>query len=215
MAPEWQQHLDRYTNIFEKLKGNRTLHWKPQLGTVTIEIEFCGRNFNMEVSPVQAVMLHKFTERPRWSLQELAEALDVHVSVLRTKVGMWVQSGFLVELRTDVYALAEQMAPPSGEELAPGAVAADEAGVDAAMPSAKDIRDKEFGVFWSYIEHMLTNLGRLSLERIHTMLKMFVMGSSSAAQCSKDELKQFLEAKVREGCLTAHEEDSYSIEKHA
>ncbi len=49
LCPEWQQHLDRYTNIFEKLKGNRTLHWKPQLGTVAIEIEFCGRTFNMEV----------------------------------------------------------------------------------------------------------------------------------------------------------------------
>ena len=91
--------MDRCTNIFEKLKGNRTLHWKPQLGTVAIDIDYCGRSFSMEVSPVQAVMLHKFTEQARWSLQELAEALNVHVSVLRTKVGMWVQSGFLVELR--------------------------------------------------------------------------------------------------------------------
>ena len=33
LPAELQQALDRYTKCFEALKGNRTLNWKPHLGT--------------------------------------------------------------------------------------------------------------------------------------------------------------------------------------
>lgn len=51
---------------------------------------------------------------------------------------------------------------------------------------------------------MLTNLGSLPLERIHSMLKMFaVQGPSSAgSDCSLQELKSFLDFKVKEEKLT-------------
>ena len=58
-------------------------------------------------------------------------------------------------------------------------------------------------VFWSYIVGMLTNLGKLPLDRIHTMLRMFAMqGSSGGKECSLAELKAFLDCKVREQQLT-------------
>ena len=53
---------------------------------------------------------------------------------------------------------------------------------------------------WSFIVGMLTNLGQLPLERIHTMLKMFAMQgpSSSTHECSPAELKAFLDRKVKD-----------------
>ena len=59
-------------------------------------------------------------------------------------------------------------------------------------------------VCWSFIVGMLTNLGSLSLERIHSMLKMFaVQGPSvSGGDCSVQELKAFLDTKVRQEELT-------------
>ena len=54
-------------------------------------------------------------------------------------------------------------------------------------------------VMWSFIVGMLTNLGKLPLERIHTMLKMFTtQGPSSTHECSPSELKVFLDRKVKE-----------------
>ena len=50
-------------------------------------------------------------------------------------------------------------------------------------------------MFWSYIVGMLTNLDSLPLERIHAMLKMFVQGS---VECSPQELRDFLDRKVRQ-----------------
>ena len=58
-----------------------------------------------------------------------------------------------------------------------------------------------FQVFWSYIVGMLTNLGSLPLERIHSMLKMFAMQGPSGSELTEHELRQFLDRKVREQLL--------------
>jgi anaphase-promoting complex subunit 2 len=50
--------------------------------------------------------------------------------------------------------------------------------------------------FWSYIVGMLTNIKALSLNRIHSMLKMFAMQEASAEECTVEELKEYLQAKV-------------------
>ena len=45
---------------------------------------------------------------------------------------------------------------------------------------------------------MLTNLESLPLERIHTMLRMFAMQGPTTMECSTQELKGFLDRKVKE-----------------
>jgi anaphase-promoting complex subunit 2 len=45
---------------------------------------------------------------------------------------------------------------------------------------------------------MLTNLDSLPLERIHQMLKMFASQGPTAVECSLQELRHFLDRKVRE-----------------
>ncbi len=74
-------------------------------------------------------------------------------------------------------------------------------------------------VSWSNIVGMLTNLGGLSLGRIHRMLRMFALasggsdsdsggagsggaaGGDSSGWSRVHHLRQFLEAKVRDGLL--------------
>ena len=57
-----------------------------------------------------------------------------------------------------------------------------------------------FQVMWQFVQGMLTNLESLPLERIHAMLLMFAAQDSSVA-CNKDELKQFLDKKVKSQAL--------------
>lgn len=66
------------------------------------------------------------------------------------------------------------------------------------MTSAKDQREEELQVFWTYIIGMLTNLNPMPLERIHQMLKMFASHGPTAVEFSQDELKNFLQRKVRQ-----------------
>ena len=57
-------------------------------------------------------------------------------------------------------------------------------------------------MFWSYIVGMLTNLGKMPLDRIHGMLQMFALQGAGGNECSQMELKVFLDRKVREQQLT-------------
>ncbi len=48
---------------------------------------------------------------------------------------------------------------------------------------------------------MLTNIGSLPLDRIHSMLKMFAMQGPAGSRCALEDVKQFLESKVQSGEL--------------
>lgn len=71
---------------------------------------------------------------------------------------------------------------------------------ESAMASANDQREEELQVFWSYIVGMLTNLNSLPLERIHQMLRLFASHGPNV-EFSEEELKNFLQRKVREHAL--------------
>lgn len=71
---------------------------------------------------------------------------------------------------------------------------------ESAMTSANDQREEELQVFWSYIVGMLTNLDSMPLERIHQLLRMFA-SHGPGVEFSQDELKHFLQRKVREHAL--------------
>ncbi|XP_042881814.1 anaphase-promoting complex subunit 2-like [Penaeus japonicus] len=200
---EVTKELENYTEAFQDLKGNRTLNWKPHLGQVQLEIELKNRTLNLTVTPTQATIIYHFQERNRWSIDDLSTMTQVPKTVLRRKITYWQTQGVLQEVESDVFVLVE--GEDTGEqgqtvatglpltEIAPPAIEEDEA--ESVMASAQDQREEELQVFWSYIVGMLTNLDCLPLERIHAMLKMFVQGS---VECSPQELRAFLDRKVRQ-----------------
>lgn len=53
-------------------------------------------------------------------------------------------------------------------------------------------------LFWAYIHAMLTNLDSMPLERIHSMLRMFVATGPVVTEMDVNELEAFLQRKVRE-----------------
>ena len=74
---------------------------------------------------------------------------------------------------------------------------------ESVTRTSQDQRAEELQVFWSYIENMLINLESLPLERIFQMLKMFAMQgpTASVGECDIDEVRTFLDKKVREHAL--------------
>lgn len=65
-------------------------------------------------------------------------------------------------------------------------------------------------IYWNYIIHMLTNLGPLSLERIHSMLGMFGLQGNQAI--GLNDLKLFLQRKTVEQQLI-FSSNAYSLQK--
>uniref|UniRef100_A0A2C9KE64 Anaphase-promoting complex subunit 2 n=1 Tax=Biomphalaria glabrata TaxID=6526 RepID=A0A2C9KE64_BIOGL len=193
---ELQQHLDKYTKAFEMQKQNRTLLWKPHLGLMNIEIELKEETLNFSVSPVQAAIIMKFQNKTKWSVDELSSELEMTASVLRRKIAFWQGQGLLREVHPDVYQLVEEKRGRPND-----LIMIDEEEIESAMASAQQQKEEEMQVFWTYIQGMLANLDCLTLERIHSMLRMFAMEEPSSSEITQQELKTFLDNKVKDQVL--------------
>ena len=65
-------------------------------------------------------------------------------------------------------------------------------------------------VYWNYIKHMLTNLGSLSLERIHSMLGMFGLQGNTGRTLGLNDLTVFLNKKILAQQLVCHNNFTFS-----
>ncbi|KAM8934690.1 anaphase-promoting complex subunit 2 isoform 1-T1 [Pelodytes ibericus] len=190
--------MDVYTKKYEKLKAMRTLNWKHHLGLVSLDVELADRTLSFSVSPVHAAIILSFQNKGTWTLDDLSEVLKIPVTSLRRKMSLWLQQGILRENPAGTFTVIEEEQTDQTEKVV--LIDSDEEG-DSAMASQADQKEEELQLFWTYIQAMLTNLESLPLERIHSMLKMFVMTSHVVTEIDIQELQGFLQKKVSDQLL--------------
>uniref|UniRef100_A0A8C4V8E2 Anaphase-promoting complex subunit 2 n=1 Tax=Falco tinnunculus TaxID=100819 RepID=A0A8C4V8E2_FALTI len=190
-----KEAMEAYSKKYEKLKAMRTLNWKYHLGLVDLDVELADRTLSLSVSPVHAAIILHFQTKSTWTLTELSEVLKVPVTSLKRKMTLWLQQGVLREEPQGVFTVIEEEQKDQVEKVV--LIDSDEEG-DSAMASQADQKEEELQLFWTYIQAMLTNLESLSLERIHSMLKMFVMTGPVVTEIDLQELQGFLHKKVRD-----------------
>lgn len=186
--------FERYKKSYEEYKGNRTLVWTPLNGKVNIEIEINDKKLDLYVTPAQATIIYHFQTQKEWQLDKLSTVINMPPSVLRRRIGFWQLQGLVRETTENLFVLCDENQDGEMETHANANVVLDE---EETMVSANDQREEELQVFWSYILGMLTNLDSMTLERIHQMLKLFA-SQGPGFEFSQDELKSFLQRKVRE-----------------
>ncbi|XP_045417936.1 anaphase-promoting complex subunit 2 isoform X3 [Lemur catta] len=187
--------LDTYCKKYEKLKAMRTLSWKHTLGLVTMDVELADRTLSVAVTPVQAVVLLYFQDQASWTLEELSKVVKMPVALLRRRMSVWLQQGVLREEPPGTFSVIEEERPQDRDNMV--LVDSDEES-DSGMASQADQKEEELLLFWTYIQAMLTNLESLSLERIYSMLRMFVMTGPALAEIDLHELQGYLQKKVRD-----------------
>jgi anaphase-promoting complex subunit 2 len=121
--------------------------------------------------------------------------MHVPPTVLRRKLSFWQSHGIITEPEPDIFYLQEEQ--EQNENNIQDDIVVEDYESESAMASAQDQREEELQTFWSYILGMLMNLDTLPLERIHQMLKMFAF-QGPTIECNLQELKVFLDRKVRE-----------------
>ncbi|KAM9207655.1 anaphase-promoting complex subunit 2 isoform 1-T1 [Dugong dugon] len=216
-----KEALDIYCKKYEKLKAMRTLSWKHTLGLVTMDVELTDRTLSVAVTPVQAVILLYFQDqdplefqgRPSvpadlgadaagegqawhphcsasatWTLEELSKAVKMPVALLRRRMSVWLQQGVLREEPAGTFSVIEEERPQDRDNMV--LMDSDDES-DSGMASQADQKEEE-------LLAMLTNLESLSLERIYSMLRMFVMTGPALAEIDLQELQGYLQKKVRD-----------------
>nr|XP_016926393.1 anaphase-promoting complex subunit 2 [Drosophila suzukii] len=196
LPEEIENEFKKYTKAYEAYKGNRTLNWRTVTGRVNIEIEIGDRTMEMVVSPTLAVIIYHFQNKNEWTIEDLSSITKVPPSALRRRLSFWQNHGLISETTPGIFTLLEKESEKSQfEDMS--LAEADEEDLESAMASASDQREEELQVFWSYIVGMLTNLDSMPIDRIHQMLKLFA-SHSGGVEFTQDELKHFLQRKVRE-----------------
>ena len=191
LPSELQNILDTYTAQYKVFKQSRSLEWYPTLGRLNMTIELADRTLQLEVTPLQATLLYHFQKQSIWTLFPLVTALDVDEDSTRRALLFWTSHGIIQEKDRDTFRLLEKH-----DESAHPIVLAPEA--MSIVQSAEEKSAEELRVYWSFIEGMLTNLGTLPLDRIHSMLTMFVPAPNSYTR-SLDELRDFMGIMISEG----------------
>jgi len=218
LVDQVKEALDVYTKAFQTLKGNRTLEWNTGLGFVQINVELGNKKLDLKVSPIHASIICKFQEKEEWSVNDLSASLKVSASLLKRKMAYWISQRVVKEVRRDVFGLADDDSSANDNRGAGGnnqsqAYDSNQTGnegdalnmssdEESLTETRESQREEELSLFWSFIVNMLTNLDAMPIERIHQMLKIFAMQGPSAVECDINELRQFLDKKVRQQKLS-------------
>uniref|UniRef100_A0A667WVJ7 Anaphase-promoting complex subunit 2 n=1 Tax=Myripristis murdjan TaxID=586833 RepID=A0A667WVJ7_9TELE len=192
------QAMEAYTHRYEKLKAMRTLSWKPHLGSVTLDVELEDRVLtNFTVSPIHAAIILHFQDKSSWTLEELSGKLGVPKETVHRKLALWQQQGVLREEAGGRYSVLETGSSRERLERSVMLIDSDEEG-DSNTTTQSEQREEKLQLFWAYIQAMLTNLESMTLDRIHSMLRMFVATGPVVTEMDVNELEAFLQRKVRE-----------------
>lgn len=116
-------------------------------------------------------------------------------ALLRRRLSVWLQQGVLREEPAGTFSVVEEERPQDRDNMV--LVDSDDES-DSGLASQADQKEEELLLFWTYIQAMLTNLESLSLERIFSMLRMFVVSGPALAEIDLQELQGFLQRKVRD-----------------
>uniref|UniRef100_A0A1A8GU40 Anaphase-promoting complex subunit 2 n=1 Tax=Nothobranchius korthausae TaxID=1143690 RepID=A0A1A8GU40_9TELE len=192
------QAMEAYTHSYEKLKAMRTLSWKPHLGSVTLDVELEDRVLShLTVSPIHAAIILHFQEKSSWTLEELSVKLGAPKELVHRKLAMWQQYGVLMEEAGGRICVLETRS--SREKLDRGVMLIDsDEERDSNTTTQSEQREEKLQLFWAYIQAMLTNLDSMTLDRIHSMLRMFVATGPVVTEMDINELEAFLQKKVKE-----------------
>ncbi|KAL8805419.1 MAG: hypothetical protein Q9182_001985 [Xanthomendoza sp. 2 TL-2023] len=219
VPPEISALQNRYAAGFETLKQSRKLTWLNALGQVTVHLDLEDRTVTEIVQTWQASVIYAFQGeesgdgRPAMkTVAELMSSLTMSEPFVRNALTFWMgklvlrPSSSLPDTYHVLETLPQSALHPSTassgmqSNLLSAAAAADAAtsAPATAIRSEEEIAQEKMEMFWQFVVGMLTNQGAMPLTRIVMMLKVVVPGGFPFGN---EELKSFLEGRVREGKL--------------
>ncbi|KAG6815869.1 hypothetical protein H0H87_010659 [Tephrocybe sp. NHM501043] len=201
MPGQFQKLQEQYSLEFAIFKPDKQLRWLPHLGTVHLELQLDDRVVEADVPPLEAAFIELFSEKTVWTVDELIAGVgSVDRSSALNALLTWVDRGVLKEDTEGTFRLLEIAEEPSAGPSSH----VRQALIAPELPpatSSQQQQAEQMKVYWKFIEGMLTNLGTLPLDRIHSMLK-FAPGYDRTIE----QLAAFMEAARREGLVTGRDD---------
>ncbi|KAL7507453.1 hypothetical protein ACHAXN_004943 [Cyclotella atomus] len=213
-----QSQLDSFGEEYAKLKNPRRLVWMKQLGHVELEVEVYETDKDGNVvshvkevkcTPAHATLLAHFEDSTFWTVENLAIETEMPDELVRKRMGFWVNQRVVQEYRGGYSLVSAQDANASEQSF----VDHEDDHHEHVVSFGADQEEEILQVYESYIVGMLSNLGRIPLEKIHTMLKTFVAGSDHKYDKTPQQLAVFLQQLCKEEKLECSPDGLYKLLK--
>ncbi|SJM85280.1 related to Anaphase-promoting complex subunit 2 [Zygosaccharomyces bailii] len=222
LDPQLAFELDKYCQVYSEIKPGRTLQLCKHQGMVVLELSFRdGRKQRCEATLEQCSVVQQFDESTGTTGltdQMIATRLQMDPQRVRAALQHWVNEGVLYS---------------DGSNFIPRDLAQDQkqTGLGSSQGSTEEIsnnclqmeteaitdRDARLAAtlekIWPFIQGMLTNLGALKLEKIHSFLKVTTPKEVGYNMVTPSQLESHLHYLVEEGRLTCTSNDAYKLVK--
>lgn len=219
--PTIKSKVDEFSIEYAKLKNPRRLIWMKQLGSVEIEVETYETDADgnlvshiKEVSctPAHANLLAYFEDRSEWTSKALSIETKMSEDMVRKRMGFWVNQRVVQSkrLRDGDDIMYNLMSVSEASDANDTSFQQDDDGQEHAI-SIGAHEEEAMKVYESYIIGMLKNLGQLSLDRIHSMLKTFVAGSDHMYDKTTQQLAVILKQLCKEEKLECSPDGLYQL----
>lgn len=188
--------LAQYEKEFKILKAPRRLVWLYELGKISFSIEVGDQEVDIEANPVASSVLLYFCDQETWSIDDLAEVMELDAEQIEKKIIYWLMRGFLQRDPSDsslfrmVDELKEDCLFSSGEST--GMDQMEETIEESTRPSGYD-------AFAPIIMNMLRNMEVMPMDKIHNMLRLFAQNPKYDK--TMQELGFILNELVQEGMI--------------
>lgn len=201
LPPDIQTMMKTYASRYTALKPQRGLSYCMDLGHVRVLLELEDRQFDMMVTPAHASSIKLFDDKVNQiSLTTVMTILGLSASEARVNLGFWVHQGILSvsnhEDGTELYSVQETAVESTVSTTAATTMMTEQIQVMEEEEEASSV-DDDMSVFWNFIVGMLTNVGSLEIDRIHSMLGMFAPNYDRTVT----QLASFMGTRMREGLV--------------
>ena len=196
-----KEMIQQYGVQFTALKTPRKLKFRPHQGVVDLHIEAGGISASFKVSPIHATLILQFTqgtegEGHELSSSELSKKTGLSPALVNRKMAFWTRHGVVVE-RKESYHLSKSLDPSIDGKVVDITNVESQEDESEGGPDPQSSMLEAMLPFENYVNGMLTNYKQMSLEKLHSMLKMFVM--SPKYDRTTDQLASFLAHLISQG----------------
>jgi anaphase-promoting complex subunit 2 len=190
-----------------------------QLGHVELEVEVYENDEDgnlishvkeVKCTPAHATLLAHFEDKTHWTVEELAIETEMPDELICKRMGFWINQRVIRESTRGGYTLISAQDANATEQ---SFVIDHEDDHHEHAVSFGANQEEEMQVYESYIVGMLSNLGQIPLEKIHTMLKTFVAGSDHKYDKTPQQLAVFLQQLCKEEKLECSPDGLYKLLK--
>jgi len=157
-----------YEKAFRLQKPDKKLHWIPNMGIADLTIQMDdGRELNVSATPLQAAVVELFSQTSQWTVDALADKLGkLDVTSIALALMFWQGQGVIEDIGDRNFRLRD-----IADEALP-LIPATGSAYHSVDTLESETPQRNFTVYFNFVEAILTNLGRLPSDRVHSMLRL-------------------------------------------